>query len=181
MTWLFAAREKFSPETHPDGWQGYVEFSGFRHIRELVSADSILCGDVITELVDEDWDHNIHADNRILLFTDCNYLLQRSGIDPAIHNILAILERPEQNCENVPSNFETCGFDILDSYDSVSVLTNCGQHPGIFDPNEVNEFGLLPNLERANEIAATLRKEFPDENHCRDCRVWLIARYWIRK
>jgi len=79
MTWLFTARERFGPNTHPDGWHGYLDFSGFQHIQELVSADSILCGDVITELVEEDWDHNVHADNRITLFTDFEYLVRRTG------------------------------------------------------------------------------------------------------
>jgi hypothetical protein len=176
VTWLFAARKRFCPQTDPEGWRGYLEFSGFRHIEELVSADSILCGDVITELVDEDWAHNFLSDNCITRFRDSKYLLQRPGIDLAVHNVLAIIERPSQSCEPVPANFETCGFDILDTYDSVSVLTNCGQHPGIVDPNEVNQFGLIPSLERANEIAENLRKAFPKDAHCRDCRVWLIAR-----
>ena len=181
MTWLFTARERFGPDTHPEGWRGYLEFSGFRHIQELVSADSILCGDVITELVDEDWDHNVHADYRITLFTNFEYLARRTGVDLIKHNILGILERPTHENEKPPTDFEHCGFDILDSYDSVSVLTNCGKYPGIMDPQEVNQFGLLSNLVRANTIGAKIRTAFPDENHCRDCRVWSIARYMICK
>ena len=177
MTWLFTARERFGPDTHPDAWKGYIDFSGFHHIQELVSADSILCGDAITALMDEDWNHNVHADNRVTLFTDFEYLVHRTGVDLSRHNILAIFEKPRKDDQNPPTDFQLCGFDILDSYDSVSVLTNCGQYPGIMDPKEVNRFGLLSNLDRANSIAEILRIAFPDENHCCDCRVWSIARY----
>ena len=143
MAWYFAARERFGPTTDPEAWKGYLSFSGFLHIRELVSADSILCGDAIKQLVDQDWDHNIHADNRITLFTDYEYLVQRKGIDLTRHNILAILERPKINDENAPVNFEPCGFDILDSYDSVSVLTNCGKYPGRDPLQSTRYFGKL--------------------------------------
>jgi hypothetical protein len=178
MPWLFTVRDRFSPDTYPEGWHGYLKFSGFHHIQELVSADSILCEDIITDLIDEDWNHIVRADNpTITLFTDFDYLVQRSGVDFRKHNLLGILERPTCEIEFLPLDFQFCGFDILDSADSISVLTNCGQHPEILNPKEVNQYGLLPELERANAIATQLRNAFPDEGHCNYCQVWAIARY----
>ncbi len=55
----------------------------------------------------------------------------------------------------------------------------CGQFPerdAGFAPSDVNQFGLLSDLEHANTVAAKLRASFPDDPHCRNCRVWQIAR-----
>jgi hypothetical protein len=177
MAWLFTLRDRFSPDIDPEAWQSYLDFSGFAHIDELVSADGILCGDVITTLIDEDWNFNIHADNRVTLFTDYGYLLRRVAFDPAQHNLLAIFEWPTPETDPPPPNFEPCGFDIIDSDHANSVLTNCGPQPEIVAPEEVNRFGLLPTLNRAAEAAQRFRTTFPHDPHCRDCRVWWIARY----
>jgi hypothetical protein len=180
MPWFFTARSRFSPETNPDGWKSYQDFSGFHHIDELVSADSILCSDLIDEILAEDWQHNVQADHRVTWFTDVDYLKQRIHFDSQRQNILALFERPETPMSSVPTDFEPCGFDILDSYDSISVLTNCGPFRGIFAASEVNRLGLLSDLDRADDVAKFLRLKFPNEDHCRDCRVWRIARYASR-
>lgn len=177
MTWFYTARQRFSPHnTQPESWHGYQTFSGFQHIEELVSADAILCADLIEELVDEDWQYNVHADGRVTWFTDLAYLLHRIDFDPTLHNLLALSEDPHAT-PSPPDGFMHCGYDILDSDDAVSVLTNCGQFPSIFAPSLVNCYGLVPELAVAEQIAETIRSAFPDDYHCLDCHVWEIARY----
>jgi hypothetical protein len=171
----YAAHKRFGP-SRGDDWVQYIEWSGLSHIRELVSTDTMLCPTVIDHLIDEDWKHNVHADNRVFRFTDPLYLKHRIDYDPLQHNILGIVEQPSR-CESVDGNFEICGYDILDSYESISVLTNCGGFPDIFAPSEINDFGLLPDLEIANGIAARIRSTHPEDSHCEDCRVWMISRY----
>ncbi|ESA34554.1 hypothetical protein N836_16805 [Leptolyngbya sp. Heron Island J] len=173
-TWLFTARQRFTLSQTND-WDDYMSFSGFIHITELVTLDYILCPDLIEDLIDEDWSHNVRADYRITWFTDLAYLRQRVNWRTGQDQLLAILEQP-QHIHEVPPAFEFCGFDIVDDEDGNSVLTNCGRFPEIFIPSEVNQFGLLSNLDHANVIAAQLRSSFPDEPHCRNCRVWQIAR-----
>ena len=175
VLWYYTARKRFSPSTASD-WQSYLDFSGFRHIAELVSADHVLCPNLVDEIIDDDWDHNVQADYRIDWFVDLEYLMQRVSFDPRFHNLLALREQPA-DVATVPVGFEQCGFDILDSYDSISVLTNCGQFPSVFKPSEVNRYGLLDDLARAHAVADNLRMQNPHEPHCKDCRVWQIARY----
>jgi len=39
-----------------------------------------------------------------------------------------------------------------------------------------NEFGLVEDLDHATKIAKTIRETNSEEPHCKDCRVWGIAR-----
>jgi hypothetical protein len=172
---MFGAHKRFDPSCG-ESWTSYIEWSGFQHINELVSTDEILCPSVLDELIDEDWHHNIHADFKIFFFRDFEYLKRRIDFDPARHNILSIIERPDSAIK-ADAGFEYCGYDILDSYDSVSVLTNCGGFPGIFKASDVNQYGLLDDLSRALVIAAQLREAEPDDPHCGDCRVWSLCRF----
>lgn len=172
--WLFTARQRFLP-SQVQGWQSYIQFSGFIHITEVVTLDNILCPDLIEDITDEDWSHNVQADYRLTWFTNLTYLRQRIDWRLGQDQLLAMVEQP--TCVyDVPLNFEFCGFDILDDHDGNSVLTNCGRFPDIFRPSDVNALALLSDLEQANTVAAKIRMQFPNEPHCRNCQVWQIAR-----
>ena len=175
MSLIFAACQKFAARCG-DSWTRYIGWSGHQHIREVVSADSMLCPTLIDGLIDEDWDFNVHEDNRVHLFRDYQYLIRRIRYDESRHNILAIIEHPE-HAVALPPGFTFCGYDIIDSYDSISVLLNCGAFPSIFTSSELNESGLLSALDRASTIANTLRMDHAGDSHCCDCRVWGMARY----
>lgn len=172
--WLYTLRERFTPET-ANGWAEYLEFSGFKHIAELVTLDSLMCPSVMTELVDEDWKHNVHADFRTELFHDPDYLLDRQPLDRSRHQLLAILEAPS-GPEHVPAGFSRCGFDIMDAYFGNSTLTNCGPIPEAFAASEVNAFGLLSDREMAFEVRNRMRRLEPNDPHLGNCEVWYIAR-----
>ncbi len=174
-TWYFTALERFTPAKGQE-WQTYLRFSGFTHIKELISRDTILCPELVTELIDEDWSYNVHADNRCFMFIDYEYLIRRVGYDSSRHNILAIHEEPEEFLQP-PVGFEHVGYDILDEFENISVLTNCGPFPEIFQPAEVNGFGLLADITHAQSVAASIRQAHPDDPHCKACKVWQIAKY----
>jgi hypothetical protein len=172
---IFTACQKFAP-CCGESWLRYIEWSKFHHLRELVSTDSILCPSLIDTLMDEDWEYNIHEDNRTHLFRDYHYLKRRIDYDAAKHNLLAIAECATKAFEPI-QGFSFCGYDILDSDDSISVLTNCGGFPSIFATDDLNPLGLISELDRVSKIAATIRDTHADDHHCADCRVWGIARY----
>lgn len=171
--WLYTLRGRFTPET--PGWNSYLKFSGFHHITEMVTLDSILCPDLIGALVAEDWSYNVHEDNKTSLFRDPEYLLRRAPIEPARRQVLAILERPDGS-EMVPSGVERCGYDIMDSYFGNSTLTNCGRMPEVFDPAIVNQWGLLFEFGMAIAIRDRMRRLQPDDPHLGACDVWFVGR-----
>jgi hypothetical protein len=172
---IFSAHQRFDPSCG-DSWTDFIQYSGFNHILEVVSTDEMLCPSVLNELSDEDWQYNIHADYKVFYFHDLDYLKRRIEYDANRHNVLSLIERPDSPTV-AQVGFEFCGYDVLDEWNSVSVLTNCGGFPDIFSSSEINPRGLLDELSRALEIAEKLRAAEPDDEHCRDCRVWSLCRY----
>lgn len=172
--WLYTLRERFVPE-FGDRWENYLAFSGFEHIGELVTLDSIMCPNIVADLTDADWDYNVHEDNRTEFFRDPEYLMGRQPLDRSRHQLLAILEHPDDS-DIAPSGFTRCGFDIMDSHFGNSTLTNCGPIPEAFAPSSVNEFGLLSDYKTAISVRDKMRQLRPDEPHLGNCEVWSIAR-----
>lgn len=176
---IFAACQKFDSQ-RGDAWTHYVEWSGYAHLSEVVSIDTILCPSLIDALIDEDWNFNIHADYRFHFFHDYEYLKRRIVYDAARHNLLALIETPDSQVsvsDIWPNAFSFGGYDILDADNSISLLLNSGAFPSIFAPGDLNRLGLLDHFDRAVEIARGLRQLFPDDPHCGDGRIWAIARY----
>lgn len=171
--WLFTVRERLTPDM-TDRWNVYRNFSGFHDIAELVTLDSMMCPDVITDLCDDDWQHNVHEDFRTGLFRDADYLLGRQPLDPSMHQLIAAYEHPDGS-ESTPAGFSSCGYDIMDSYFGNSTLTNCGPIPDAFTPRDVNRYGLISELPAALKIRDTMRKLQPDDPHLGECDVWLVA------
>jgi hypothetical protein len=145
-------------------------------VEELISIDEMLCPNLIENLVDEDWDYNVHEDNRVYWFRDFNYLMRRVGFDTDLHNILAIADMPEMVTPY--SQFVHRGFDVIDSYDNISILTNCrGGFGDTMKGVKLNHFGLIDSLATAESIADTLRRSFSEDAHCKDCRSISLAQY----
>lgn len=174
---VFVACQKFDPSCG-DSWSSYIEWLGFYQIQEIVSTDVMLCPSLIDTLIDEDWNFNIHADNCLHFFHDYEYLKHRIGYDSSRHKILALTERPTHVSAPI-DGFTFCGYDILDSDNSISVLVNCGAFPSIYTPNDLNQLVLVDDLSRVRKIAEAIRDNYPDDHHCCDCRVFGIACYTI--
>ncbi len=77
---MFAACQKFDSRCG-DSWSQYIEWSGFHHIQEIVSIDTMLCPSLIDTLIDDDWKFNIHADYRVYFFHNLEYLKRRIKYD----------------------------------------------------------------------------------------------------
>ncbi|MFM7115109.1 MAG: hypothetical protein ACKO0N_00595 [Planctomycetota bacterium] len=172
--WLYTLRGRLTSSDSP-GFHEYRLFSGFAHISEVVTLDSMLCRDLIDELQAEDWQHNVHEDYRTHLFRCAEYLMERQPLDPSLHQVIAARESPAKS-DQVPNGFVRCGHDIVDSYVGNSTLTNCGPIPEAFSPSEVNGFGLLDDRERAFAVRDAMRSLQPDDPHLGRCEVWLLAR-----
>ena len=168
---IYSAHERFTPKK--DSWQSYIKWSDRTRATEIITFDDMLCSFLIDDKNDEDW---LYATDNYQFFSSYEYLLKRIQFDDDKHNILELTKQPDSNLTPTKS-FRFCGYDIMDSADSISVLLNCGSFPDIFLPRDTNLFGLLDKLEDANRIAKSLRLAYPDEYHCQDCRVWGIARY----
>jgi hypothetical protein len=172
---VYVAKRRFGPAAG-EPWQRYLSWSGLRHLREVVTLDTILCPTWPEELVPEDWRHNVHADYQTAYFRSLDYLRSRAAARPGLA-ILAILQHPspaEIEAVVLPG-FDFLGYDLLDVHGDVSALTNCGGWDGVFTGDELSPFGLLTDLERADAVCETLRTRYPGEHHAQ-CDVWAIWR-----
>lgn len=170
--WMFTIRERMT--ANREGFRRFQKFAGFAN-SEIVTLDSMLCSEVITELRDEDWEHNIHEDSLFCFFRDPKYLMQRQPLDTSKHQIVALFQ-PADSLATCPADFELCGHDIMDSHFGNSTLTNCGPIPEAFTSTDTNEFGLIDEYDKAVQVRDKMRALQPNDPHLGKCEVWLIAR-----
>lgn len=172
---VYAARRRFGPH-HGERWTAWLAWSGLAQVQELVSLDTILCPEAPEGLIAEDWEHNVRADYQVMHFRSLAYLMQRVAGTPDL-NVLALLEDPTavEVARIRPPGFDLVGFELLDVHGDVSALTNCGGFPEVFAGGELNSFGLLSDLSRADDVRRDLRSAYPREPHAA-CDVWALWR-----
>jgi hypothetical protein len=171
---LFIAKGRFDP-SDGEKWRSYCDWANMRGVKEIVSLDSLLCPDIIRDVLDEDWDHNVHENFRLNYFYDVDYLMKRTA-DVLRKNILGIFRNPEKHIDKSPApDFNFIGYDLIEDETGISALTNCGGFPNSFSNEELNQFGLLTVFRRAADVRQDLKKNNPEEDHA-NCELYAIWR-----
>jgi hypothetical protein len=172
--WFIATKPFTSRET--SAWEKYIAWSGFDHLDEVVSLDSMLCPSVLPEIRDEYWPYIVNEDFMLHFFVDLDFLLQQIAGIPE-RNLLCVHRNPEcpPPAFAAAARFEFLGYDLVDNQGSASALTNCGGFPDVFSGSELSPTGLLTSHARALEVQAELRRKHPEEHHA-NCHVWAISR-----
>jgi len=167
----YVAQRPFGPERKEE-WQKYVAWSGLHHLSRVVSMDGILCPRVIDKIIDEDWKHIFNESWMTEYFHDLDYLLQRVSKLPP-YEIIGFVKEPDSPFPHgfTDPRFEFAGYDLVDWGCNISALVNCGGFPESFANSELNQFGLLPNYQRAKEVQEALLKNNPNEEHAK-CTIW---------
>lgn len=160
--------EKFGSECG-DRWRDYLKWRGL-NLTGFDSVDAILRPDLFEPQSSEDWHNCLNADFKLSLITDLGYanrILDRYE-NPDLVGVEIELE------QNYVPQAGLLGFDIIDGYCSVSLVTNWGtDEKGIIDQN-VMPNGLIRELGRALELRDTLRQSFPEDAHAEICEVWAV-------
>lgn len=164
----FKVVEKFGPS---DGarWSDYLTWRGL-NLTRFDSVDGILRCDLFNPKSEDDWKNCLHEDCKISLITNLEYArkIQKQHLNSEIVGIEFPVDAHYQ------ANTGLLGFDVIDSYCDVSLLTNWGTDAdGIFS-DLIMENGLLGNLKQALRIRDTLRKRFPEDDHACECHVCAI-------
>lgn len=162
MTFWYIAVQSFSP-AHKD-WQQYIEQSGLKSVKEIISLDQVLCPPAIRKFEAEDWKHNVQDHFFNDYFLDLEYLSRRVASLSNIH-MLAVLKNPEFEVRDAFNhlNFRFLGYDLTDHYGSVSALTNCGPLPLAFHSRDLSSHGLIYTYKRAAEVKQALQKYYVEE------------------
>lgn len=143
---------------------------------EVVSLDSLLCKRLIKEFRDEDWDHIVCDDFRSDYFYHLDYLRQRFN-DVSRRNILGVYRNPKVHIAVAPAadDFDFIGYDLIEELTQISAFTNCGGFPNVFRNEELNRFGLINSIDRADEIRHLLAERYPEKPHAQ-CEMYPLWR-----
>jgi hypothetical protein len=183
MTFLYTSRGTYDKRYDDDGmsWDKYIESSKLTHLTELVSLDGMLNEILVEPDYDnaEDWNYIVVDDKyQTGFFTTIDYVLRKTKSKDNF-NLLTVVINPDSDCKNIVlDNFDFIGYDLLDKSYDISALTNCGGFDETFLPNDLNNFGLIDEFEKAHNINKRLLENNPEEHHA-DTNVIAVWRHKI--
>lgn len=172
---LFIATERFDP-ADGEKWQKYCKWAKIPALAEVVSLDTLLCGHIIKEFQEEDWQHIVCEDFRLDYFLHLDYLKRRIQDIPR-RNILGLYRNPEAHITVAPASDDFCfvGYDLIEEATQISALTNCGGFPDVFQNKELNKFGLIYGFDRARDVRRLLAERHSEEPHAQ-CELYSLWR-----
>jgi hypothetical protein len=168
----FTATKIFGPPLGEE-WGKYYDWANLPQLREIISLDSTHHAEALSELVESDWQYNIHRDFLMSYFWDLDYSLQRFAHNRGEINILAVCLEPSFDVrKSFPDRqFEFQGHDLIAG--GMSAINNCGGFEQAFQPSDVSDVGLFSSYSFAREVQQRLRQNYPGEPHT-DCELWAI-------
>jgi len=169
MKLLFAARGKYDETTNDNfSWEKYKDWSKLYHLDELVSLDGILNEDLVEPNYDskEDWNY-IHIVDMVQtgFYNSIEYVLNKISLNNKFNLLTIEIEPDEERSNYIINDYEFIGYDLLDQDYSISALTNCGGFDESFLPKDLNNKGLIDNLDKAKDIQRKLLENNPEEHH----------------
>ena len=172
----FTARRKFDPSFEVD-WEKYIQWANLPQLQEVISLDTVLCPSMFHQLIDEDWNWNVHQDHRISYFRNLDYVIDRVKANSNKFNVLAVTYEPALDPKNTfhDSRFEFCGFDLIGDDSDISAINNCGGFEKAFDNTDVSAVGLFQSYAFTRDVQRKLRDNYPDEHHA-NCELWAVWR-----
>lgn len=162
--------ERFDPEDR-EKWQDYLKWRGLTLV-SFESVDGILRPDLFQPESYEDWRNCVNENNKLSLITNLDYArkISKRYENPVLVGVEIELE------EGYEPEDSLLGFDIIDSYCDVSLVTNWGTD----EEGLINRFvlpnGLIGDLGRALQIRNLLRNDFSEDPHAGNCEVWAVYR-----
>jgi hypothetical protein len=165
--------EKFGPE-NGEKWQNYLEWRGLE-LKSFDSVDGILRPDLFIPESKDDWRNCINEDYKLNLITNFDYA----------RNILDRYEEPlivgvdiELEDGYVPRD-GFLGFDIIDGYCDISLVTNWGTDGEDIISKHVMSNGLIEDFDSTLRLRDRLRDDFSEDAHAEACEVWGVYRVAI--
>lgn len=158
--------QSFGPESG-ERWKQYLNWRRLQ-LTSFDSVDSILRPDLFTPESAEEWQNCVNADNCLSLITSLEYA--RKLLGKYENGLIVGVERGiERDFKPDPG---LLGYDIIDGYCSVSLLTNWGTDDENLFTSHLSANGLLSELELAISVRDKLRSCFSEDSHANGCTVW---------
>jgi hypothetical protein len=169
----YTATRKFDPSIGGD-WISYFNWANIPQLEEVISLDPTHRPQELCQLVDADWEYNIHKDYLTTYFRDLAYLIERFAGKLDVVNILAVCLEPSSDVLETfkDDRFVFQGYDLVGKGD-VSAITNCGGFDKAFQAKDISKVGLFDSYRFAREVQKRLRQHYPFEPHAK-CELWTI-------
>lgn len=159
---LFTIVEPFSP-MDAEKWTSYCEWRGLTFER-FDSIDGILRPSLFDSPADSDWEHIVNENFMLHLITDFPHARHK-------HEEIGkgdLVGLKFEGHDATDAGF--LGFDIIDGYCDVSLLTNWGNDVEIIN-RSLGPNALVAELNTAQHILETLRTTWGDDPHVEGCRI----------
>jgi len=161
--------EKFGPQDH-EKWASYTQWRKLPQLTSFDSLDGILRPDLFHPESEEDWRNCVNEDFKLSLITNLAYAKKVSVRFSDVDLVGVEIELDD----GYEAGSGLLGFDIIDGYCGVSLLTNWGSDEEAIMTPYIMPNGLLGNLAQSLAIRNTLRERFPKDSHACACQVWAV-------
>ena len=167
---LFKVVEKFGP-CSGESWASYIAWRKFE-FSSFDSIDGMLRPDLFAPETEEDWSNCVNANFKLNLITNLNYA---QIVLAKYENARLVGVIPELDIE---PELSSCllGYDIIDGYCDVSLLTNWGVDDIEFINRKIQPNGLVGSFSTALELRNYLREEYAEDGHAEYCAIWAVYR-----
>ena len=159
---LFTIIENFGV-ADGDAWTSYLEWRGV-HFDRFDSLDGILRKSLFTPESDEDWKHVVCEDFMLSYLTDFDYAHQKHA-QIGSGSLMGL-----SHSEHDETDEGFLGYDLIDGYCDVSLLTNWGNDVEIVN-RALGSNALVPTLAQIESIYEFLTTNHGDDNHVEGCRI----------
>ena len=160
--------EKFGPD-NGDRWRDYLQWRGL-NLTSFDSVDGILRPNLFDPESKEDWANCVNENCKLNLITNINYakFILNQYKNAALVGVNIELDESYTPREGL------LGFDIIDGYCDVSLVTNWGADEAGILNQHIMPNGLIKDLYQALKIRDLLRKDYSNDSHAGSCEVWAI-------
>ena len=165
---LFKVIEYFGPGD--EKWGAFIKNHYIKNLSHFDSIDGILCPSKFTPESTEDWKNCVNEDEMIDYITNLEYALK-------VHKKFPKARLVGLECgKNNDRDKTLIGYDIIDGYKDVSLITNWGPH----DKNHplkdfaIQNNGLISNFGIAEQAVKTFNVSHSNDPHVKGCQIWAV-------
>lgn len=159
---LYTIVESFSP-SDGEKWHNYCEWRGMTFER-FDSIDGMLRPNQLGQPEGDDWKHIVNKSFMLHLIKDLPYAQQKK--EKTLNGVLIEIRLDDHS----PENERFLGFDIIDGYFDISLLTNFGNDIKFVNQSLSNN-GLILDIHVAEDVFQQLKNEFASDPHVEGCRI----------
>ena len=159
---LYTLIESFSP-ADGDKWTKYCSWRGVQFDR-FDSIDGIMRPSLCREPEDGDWPHVVKENFRLHYFTDFDYAASKR-IKIGRGELIGV----ELHAHDEASP-DFLGYDLLDGYHEVSLLTNWGNDVQVVNL-AISKTGLISTRASVEHVQRELLSSFGDDAHVSECEI----------